>query len=122
MTALLSRQLRHLANAMQNGKTLPDAGVITIKPRHSLMLSRTHFHIFGLFFPITMPRTSASAALVVDLYRSVNLTSKVAAPMSTGSDVIVIPVSRDRGAADDVTTSVQRWPGVFEKHAKTLRR
>ena len=100
--------------------TLPDSGVIT-GPYHSLFLSRTHFHIFGLFFPIAVPRVSAAVSVVLDLYRCVNLTGQFVAPIQTGNGVTVIPWSRDHGN-DDAMMSAQQWPEVFEQEFKTLQR
>jgi len=105
---------------MRDSMSLPDTGLIT-GPRRSLFLSQTHFHIFGLFFPLAVPQINAAASLVVDLYRSLNLTGRVvAAPSRTGSDVTVVTgESRDRG---DVLTSARHWPKVLEEEAETLRR
>ena len=97
--------------------TLPDTGIIT-GPRQSIFLSQTHFHIFGLFFPLAVPRISDAVTIVVDLYRSVNLTRHVMAPTRTGNDVMVITESRDR-----VIKSAQQWPKVFEQlEYETLQR
>jgi len=81
---------------MRDSMALPDTGVIT-GPRQGLFLSQTHFHIFGLFFPLAVPRISDSVSIVIDLYRSVNLTGHVMAPTRTGSDVMAVTESRDRG-------------------------
>ena len=105
---------------MRDSMTLSDTGVIT-GPRQSLFLSRTHFHIFGLFFPLAVPRITASASVVVDLYRSANLTGHVVAPTRTGSDVTVVTGSRDHGDGH-VLMAAQQWPKVFEQESETLRR
>jgi len=94
--------------------TLSDTGVIT-GPRHSLFLSQTHFHIFGVFFPLAVPRISDAVSIVIDLYRSVNLTRHVMAPTRTGSDVMVV-------TDDRVMMSAQHWPKVFEQESETLQR
>jgi len=116
----LFRQLRHLANVLLDDMTLPNTGVI-VCPRHSLFLSQTHFHVFGLFFPIDVPRISNAVSAVVDLYRSFNLTRKLVGPTPTGSDVIVTQLSRDQDGGD-VAMSAQRRPEVFKQEAETLRR
>ena len=117
---LLFRQLRHLANILRNTMAVPDTGVITGSGR-SLFLSQTHFHIFGVFFPLAVPRITAAVDVVVDLYRSVNLTGHAVAPTRTGNDVTTVARSRDH---DDgyVSMSARRWPKVFEQEAETLQR
>ena len=90
-------------------------------PRHSLFLSRTHFHIFGLFFPVTVPQISAAISIVLDLYRSVDLTVQVVAPTQTGNDVMANRWSRDHGNGD-VMMSAQQWPEIFKQESETLQR
>jgi len=117
----LFRHVRHLANMLRNNAILSDSGVIT-GPNCSLFLGRTHFHIFGLFFPLAVQRISAAVSVVIDLYRSVNLTAwQFVAPTQTGNGVTVVPWSRDRGD-NDVINPAQRWPEVFEQQSETLQR
>jgi len=100
--------------------TPPDVGVITVQhgPRQSIFLSQTHFQIFGIFFPLAVPRISAAASLIIDLYHSLNLTGRVVA--TPGSDVTVVTGgSRDHG---DVGRSTSQWPNVFEQESETLQR
>ena len=116
---LLFRHLRHLANVLRS-TTLPDTGIIT-GPNRSLFFSSIHFHIFGLFFPVIVPHISAAVSIVLDLYRSVNLTGQVVAPVRSGNDVTAIRWSRDHGNGD-VMMSAQHWPEVFKQDSETLQR
>jgi len=100
--------------------SLPDTGVIVIGRHRGVFLSRTHFHVFGLFFPVAVPRVTDSVSLVLDLYRSVNLlTVYTAGPTTTGTDVIVTPGSRDR---EEVAMSKRQWPELFKEEAENLQR
>lgn len=112
---LLFRHLRHLANVLRN-----DIGII-MGPDRSLFFSRTHFYIFGLFFPVTVPHISAAVSVVLDLHHSVNLTGYVVPSTETGNDVMAIRWSRDHGESD-VTMSAQHWPEVFKQESETLQR
>jgi len=119
--AFVVRRLRLLANELRNNMALPDMGVI-ISANRSLFLSRTHFHIFGLFFPLAVPRVSAAVSFVIDLYRSVNLTGQFVATTQTGNGFTVIPQSREHGDNGDIVMSAQQRPEVFDQELETLQR
>ena len=121
MTVLAAlRHLRHLRSVLRSDMTLPDAGAVMC-PKRSLFVGRTHFHIFGLFFPLVVSRISVAVSVIFDLYSSVSLLRHVDEPTHTGNGVTVITRSRYFGD-DDVTMSAQKWSVLFEQESETLQR
>ena len=73
----------------------------------AVFLTKTHFEIFGLFFPGALPDLASAITLVSDLYLHVNVTMSL--------DPSIKTVSTSRGAA--VT-----WPQVWQREIDTLTR
>jgi len=85
------------AAAGKTGHQLP-AGVF---------LTKTHFEIFGVFFPVDLPDLPSAVTLVSDLYLHANVTMSLRPSISI--------VNKSQGAAVS-------WPRVWRQELDTLTR
>jgi len=69
--------------------------------------TRTHFDIFGLFFPLALPDLPSAVAFIADLY--------LHAGVKMDSQSFVGVVSKSHGAET-------RWPQVWQQELDTLNR
>lgn len=69
--------------------------------------TRTHFDIFGLFFPFALRDLASAVAFLADLYLHTNVTMKLQLPVKV--------VSKSHGAAAS-------WPQVWQQELGTLTR
>lgn len=73
----------------------------------AVFFTKTHFDIFGLFFPVALPDIPSAVALLADLYLHMNLT------MSLHRSVQVVSKTHDAAAS---------WPQVWQQELDTLTR
>ena len=88
---------RDTAEADSTGRQLPAA----------MFLTKTHFDIFGLFFPVSLRDLPSAVALLADLYLHTNVTMNFHAAVEV--------VSKSHGAAAS-------WPQVWQQELDTLTR
>jgi len=118
------RKLRHLAPAMRDRviarkrwkgialieNWIPDAAAVDRTERQlpaAAFFTKTHFEIFGLFFPRALPDLPSAVSHVSDLYLYVNITMKFHRSFDA--------VRKQRGAAAS-------WPQVWQQELDTLTR
>ena len=83
------------------------AGRTTHQLPAAMFLTKTHFDIFGLFFPVALPDLPSAVTLVADLYHHVNVTLSLRPSIKT--------VTKSRGADT-------AWPQVWQQELETLTR
>ena len=94
---------------MENWRT-PDVAAAAKSSRQlpaAAFFTKTHFEIFGLFFPVALPDLPSAVALLADLYLYANVTMKFHPSLEA--------VNKSHGAAAS-------WPQVWRQELDTLRR
>ena len=86
---------------------LPVAGKTGRQLPAAVFFTKTHFDIFGVFFPVTLPDLRSAVALLADLYLYANITMKFHPSLEI--------MNKSHGAAAS-------WPQVWHQELDTLTR